>query len=128
MQIGEAAKLSGVSSKMIRHYERIGLVPSAERRGNTYRDYSPADVPRLRFVHRARDLGFSIAKIRDLLRLWSDQARSSAEVKGLAIEHIGELEGRIELLRQMADTLRGLADSCDGSDRPDCPILRDLER
>jgi Cu(I)-responsive transcriptional regulator len=127
MQIGEAAKASGVSAKMIRHYEEIGLVPSAGRRSNSYRDYSHADVHRLQFVRRARDLSFSIERIRDLLRLWSDDARSSAEVKALALQHVGELEARIVRLREMANTLHHLADACEGSSRPDCPIIRNLE-
>jgi Cu(I)-responsive transcriptional regulator len=126
MQIGEAGKMSGVSAKMIRHYEQIGLVPNADRRGNTYRDYSHSDVHRLQFIRRARDLGFSIDRIRDLLRLWSDHARSNAEVKALALKHVGELETRIAEMREMARTLHRLADACDGSGRPDCPILEQL--
>jgi MerR family copper efflux transcriptional regulator len=126
VQIGEAAKASGVSAKMIRHYEQIGLVPNAGRRGNTYRDYSNSDVHRLQFVRRARDLGFSIDRIRDLLRLWSDQERSNAEVKALALKHLAELETRITKMREMAQTLHGLAAACDGSGRPDCPILEQL--
>lgn len=128
MQIGEVAKQSGVSSKMIRHYELIGLIPSADRRGNTYRDYNDGDVQRLRFVRRARDLGFSIKRIRELLRLWSDQSRSSAEVKALAIAHIAELNTRIAEMREMAATLTHLSEACDGDERPDCPIIRNLER
>jgi Cu(I)-responsive transcriptional regulator len=127
MQIGEASKASGVSAKMIRHYEEIGLVPSAGRRGNSYRDYGQADVHRLQFVRRARDLGFSIDRIRDLLRLWSDDARSSAEVKALALQHVAELEARIMRLREMASTLHHLAGACEGSSRPECPIIRNLE-
>lgn len=127
MQIGQAAEASGVSAKMIRHYEAIGLIPNAGRRGNAYRDYGPADVHRLQFIRRARDLGFAIDRIRDLLRLWSDRDRSNAEVKTIALAHIAELEGRIAHMRELADTLHGLADSCDGSGRPDCPILRGLE-
>lgn len=128
MQIGEAAKESGVSPKMIRHYELIGLIPSADRRGNTYRDYNEGDVQRLRFVRRARDLGFSIERIRDLLRLWSDQSRSSAEVKAIALAHIAELNTRMAEMREMAATLNHLADACDGNERPECPIIRNLER
>ena len=127
MQIGQAAKASGVSAKMIRHYEAIGLIPDAGRRDNTYRDYSPADVHRLQFIRRARDLGFSIEQIRNLMRLWSDRARSNAEVKAIALAHIAELEEKIDHLRAMAATLHHLADACDGSGRPDCPIIRDLE-
>ena len=127
MQIGQASKASGVTAKMIRHYEAIDLVPSAGRRDNTYRDYSPTDVHRLQFIRRARDLGFSIAQIRALLRLWSDRDRSNAEVKAIARAHIEELEQKIGQLREMAATLHHLADACDGSGRPDCPIIRGLE-
>ncbi|TDR93185.1 Cu(I)-responsive transcriptional regulator [Enterovirga rhinocerotis] len=127
MQIGEASAASGVSAKMIRHYEEIGLVPRAGRRDNSYRDYDAADVHRLRFIRRARDLGFSMDQIRMLLRLWSDQGRSNAEVKAIALDHVRELEDKIAQLRDMADTLTHLAEACDGSGRPHCPILRGLE-
>ncbi|MDB5512876.1 MAG: cueR [Enterovirga sp.] len=127
MRIGEAARASGVSAKMIRHYEEIGLVPRAGRGSNAYRDYDGADVHRLRFIRRSRDLGFSIGRIRDLLRLWSDTERSNAEVKAIASAHVAELEHRIDQLRDMARTLHHLADACDGSGRPDCPILKGLE-
>ncbi|WP_375457624.1 Cu(I)-responsive transcriptional regulator [uncultured Enterovirga sp.] len=126
MRIGDVAAASGVSAKMIRHYEAIGLVPPAGRRGNTYRDYSPADVHRLQFVRRARDLGFGMDQIRALLRLWSDRDRSSAEVKQIALGHVAELEERIARMREMADTLHHLADACQGNARPECPILRGL--
>lgn len=126
MQIGKAAKASGVTAKMIRHYESIGLVPDAGRRDNDYRDYSPADVHRLQFIRRARDLGFSMAQIRDLLRLWSDRHRSNAEVKAIALAHVAELEQKIGQLREMTATLHHLADACDGSGRPDCPIIQGL--
>jgi MerR family copper efflux transcriptional regulator len=127
MQIGEAAKDSGVSAKMIRHYEQIGLVPNAGRRDNSYRDYSASDVHRLQFIRRARDLGFSIERIRDLLRLWSNKRRSNADVKALALKHLSELEERMTQMREMAETLHHLADACDGSGRPECPIIRGLE-
>jgi Cu(I)-responsive transcriptional regulator len=127
MQIGQAAKASGVSAKMIRHYEQIGLVPNAGRRENTYRDYSSSDVHRLQFIRRARALGFSIDRIRDLLRLWSDKKRSNAEVKALATKHLVELETRIAEMREMAQTLHDLSEACDGSGRPECPIIRGLE-
>ena len=127
MQIGEAARRSGVSVKMIRHYEAIGLIPSANRHGGTYRHYEAADVHRLAFVRRARDLGFSIDRIRDLLRLWSDRERSSADVKAIALAHVRELDRRIADMRDMAGTLHALADACEGNHRPDCPILRTLE-
>ena len=126
MQIGEAARLTGVSAKMIRHYESIGLIPSADRRDSNYRDYGHHDVHRLGFIRRARDLGFSIDEIRDLLRLWGDQARSSADVKALTLGHVAELDRKITLLTEMRDTLTHLADACDGNHRPDCPIIQSL--
>lgn len=126
MQIGRAAKASGVSAKMIRHYESIGLIPAPDRRHSNYRDYAAADIHRLGFVRRARDLGFSIVEIRDLLRLWADTGRSSADVKALARAHIGELDAKITLLMEMRNTLSGLADACDGDHRPDCPIIDSL--
>ncbi|GJD70361.1 Cu(I)-responsive transcriptional regulator [Methylobacterium gnaphalii] len=127
MNIGQAAEASGVSAKMIRHYEAIGLVPPAERRESGYREYDPEDVHRLGFVRRARDLGFSLERIRVLLGLWGDPGRSSAEVKALALAHVEELEGKARHLREMADVLRGLALACDGDERPDCPIIAGLE-
>lgn len=126
MQIGEAARLTGVSAKMIRHYEQIGLIPSADRRDSNYRDYGHHDVHRLGFIRRARDLGFSIDEIRDLLRLWGDQQRSSADVKALTLGHITELDRKITLLTEMRDTLTTLANACDGDHRPDCPIITSL--
>ena len=126
MQIGEAARRTGVSAKMIRHYESIGLIPSAGRRESNYRDYGHHDIHRLGFIRRARDLGFSIEEIRDLLRLWGDQARESAEVKALTLGHITELDRKIRLLTEMRDTLSHLADACDGDHRPDCPIIESL--
>jgi MerR family copper efflux transcriptional regulator len=126
MQIGQAAKNCGVSAKMIRHYEAIGLLPEADRRASGYRDYSPHDVHRLQFIRRARDLGFSIERIRVLLRLWSDRARSNAEVKKLALAHVAELDQKIQLLGEMRATLGHLAQACDGDGRPDCPILHGL--
>lgn len=127
MQIGEASKLTGVSAKMIRHYESIGLIPSADRRDSNYRDYGHHDVHRLGFIRRARDLGFSIDQIRDLLKLWGDTHRSSADVKALTEGHIAELEQKIHALAEMRDTLANLADACDGDHRPDCPIIDSLE-
>lgn len=126
MQIGQAALASGVSAKMIRHYESIGLIPTADRRTSNYRDYGHADVHRLGFIRRARDLGFSMAEIRDLLRLWDDNARSSADVKQLAEAHIADLNARIGLLVEMRDTLDHLARACDGDHRPHCPIIASL--
>lgn len=127
MQIGQASKGSGVSAKMIRHYEAIGLLPAADRRDSGYRDYSHSDVHRLQFIRRARDLGFSIERIKVLLRLWSDRERSNAEVKALALAHVAELDEKIRQLREMSATLKNLAKACDGDGRPDCPILLGLE-
>ncbi|MGE0774852.1 MAG: Cu(I)-responsive transcriptional regulator [Sphingomonadaceae bacterium] len=127
MNIGAAAKASGVSAKMIRYYEQTGLIPKAERTDSGYRDYSPSDVHMLRFIRRARDLGFPVAEINDLLSLWRDKSRQSADVKRIAQAHIAELRERIENLNQMAATLGTLVDCCAGDDRPDCPILADLE-
>jgi len=123
MNIGEASATSGVSSKMIRYYESIGLVPPPARRSSGYRDYGPADIHRLGFIRRSRGLGFSVEQIRDLLRLWSDRERSNAEVKAIASAHIEELERRAKELREMAATLKSLASACDGDGRPDCPII-----
>ena len=128
MNIGEAAKASGVSAKMIRYYEENGLIPPAARSEAGYRAYGRNDVHRLRFIRRARDLGFSMAEIGELLGLWSDRTRQSADVKRLAQGHIDELEDRIDKLREMADTLRGLISCCAGDERPDCPILARLEQ
>ncbi len=127
MQIGAAAKASGVSAKMIRHYESIGLIPAADRRDSNYRDYGASEVHRLAFIRRARDLGFSTEEIRGLLALWSDSSRSSADVKALTLNHIGELEAKIAALGEMRDTLAHLVDCCDGDHRPDCPIIKGLE-
>ena len=127
MNIGEAAKASGVSAKLIRYYESIGLIPEAGRTAAGYRVYTPSEVRILRFVKRARTLGFSIERIQALVGLWRDKQRASAEVKRIALEHVEELEARIAEMRAMADTLHELAAACHGDDRPDCPILRDLE-
>jgi Cu(I)-responsive transcriptional regulator len=128
MQIGEAAAQSGVSAKMIRYYEEIGLVPRSARQPQGYRDYDDRDVNRLRFVARARDLGFSIKEIAELLRLYSDRRRSSADVKRIALRHVTELETKIRAMRQLKRTIQQLADRCHGDQRPDCPILDDLAR
>ncbi|WP_430912273.1 Cu(I)-responsive transcriptional regulator [Methylobacterium sp. sgz302541] len=127
MNIGQAAKASGVSAKMIRYYEQTGLIPRADRRDSGYRDYSSADVHVLRFIRRARDLGFSVAEIDELLNLWRDRSRQSADVKRIASGHIGKLRERIADLQQMANTLQTLIACCAGDERPDCPILADLE-
>jgi Cu(I)-responsive transcriptional regulator len=126
MQIGEASRATGVSAKMIRHYESIGLIPAADRRDSNYRDYAAGDVHRLGFIRRARDLGFSIDEIRNLLRLWSDSKRSSRDVKALTLSHIARLDAKIALLGEMRATLAHLAQCCDGNNRPDCPIIESL--
>lgn len=126
MNIGEAAARSGVSAKMIRHYEAIGLI-DAERRPNGYRSYGPQDVAVLRFIRHARDLAFPLEDIGKLLALWRDRSRSSAEVKRLALAHVEALEVKSASLAAMASTLRHLASHCHGDDRPDCPILDELE-
>ncbi|MFN7002450.1 MAG: Cu(I)-responsive transcriptional regulator [Roseinatronobacter sp.] len=128
MNIGEAAKASGVSAKMIRYYEDTGLIPAPARTVAGYRVYSETDLHRLRFIRRARDLGFSMAAIKTLLGLWQDRARQSADVKQLALSHVADLRQKIRELEDMAATLETLAASCHGNDRPDCPILRDLEQ
>jgi Cu(I)-responsive transcriptional regulator len=127
VQIGQLATASGVSAKMIRHYESIGLLPAPARRDSGYRDYGPADLHRLRFVRRARDLGFSVGQIKDLLRLWAERSRSSAEVKKIALAHVADLERRALALTEVAGALKHLADACHGDDRPDCPIIHELE-
>lgn len=126
MNIGEAARTSGVSAKMIRHYEYIGLMRESNRTLAGYRQYQPRDVPLLRFIRRARDLGFSLDQIRQLLSLWEDPKRASADVKRLAHTHIAELDTRIAALTDMRDTLVTLANACHGDHRPDCPILHGL--
>ncbi len=126
MNIGEASKASGVGAKLIRYYESIGLIPEAGRTAAGYRVYSGNDVNVLRFIKRARTLGFSIERIQRLVGLWQDRNRPSAEVKRVALDHVAELEAKITELRAMSDTLKELANACHGDDRPDCPILRDL--
>ncbi|CAN4279271.1 MAG: Cu(I)-responsive transcriptional regulator [Lysobacterales bacterium 14-68-21] len=128
MNIGDAAKASGVSAKMIRYYEQIGLIPPAGRTHAGYRDYTEKDVHVLRFVRRTRDLGFSVAEIDGLLQLWRNRRRRSADVKRIALDHIEDLQRRIADMQEMAATLQQLATCCSGDDRPDCPILADLEQ
>lgn len=126
MNIGAAANASGVSAKMIRYYESTGLIPKAGRTASGYRDYSDKDVHKLRFVRRARDLGFSVEQIGGLLRLWEDRTRASADVKRMALSHVEGLRERAQRLEEMAAALVHLADHCVGDDRPDCPIIEEL--
>lgn len=126
MVIGDAAAASGVSARMIRHYEAIGLLAPA-RQANGYRDYAARDVQVLRFIRTARNLGFGLEEIRRLLALWQDRGRASAEVRNIALDHIADLERKAAELSAMAATLRALADACHGDHRPDCPILERLE-
>lgn len=126
MNIGEAAVATGVTAKMIRHYEQIGLIHAADRTGAGYRVYGPKDLSTLSFIRRARDLGFSIAQIRDLLALWQDRARASGDVKRIAGEHVAEMKEKMRLLQEMVRTLEHLSAHCHGDDRPDCPILEQL--
>lgn len=127
MNIGQASKASSVSQRMIRHYEKIGLVPAPPRRDSGYRDYSDADVHRLRFIANARDLGFPIEEIRTLLGLWSDGHRSSADVKALATARADEIGRKAVALNKMRRVLLDLAERCHGDERPECPILDSLE-
>ena len=124
--IGAAAGLTGVSAKMIRHYESIRLIPPANRTFANYRLYSESDLHRLRFIKRARSLGFSMKQIEALLGLWNNPRRASAEVKKLARAHAGELEQKVREMQAMQRTLEDLAKHCHGDHRPDCPILDDL--
>jgi Cu(I)-responsive transcriptional regulator len=126
MNIGTAGEQSGVSAKMIRYYESIGLLNRAARRDNGYRDYDSADVAVLQFIKRTRELGFSLAEVGELLALWRDRKRPSRAVKKLAETHIADMERRIKEMRAVVRTLRTLAHECHGDDRSDCPILDDL--
>ena len=126
MNIGEAAAAAGLSPRMIRHYEKIGLTPKALRRVSQYRDYSTSDVHRLCFVARARDLGFPIDEIGELRALWGDRTRASADVKALATARIADLRRRERALHAMRASLEHLVASCSGDDRPDCPIIEEL--
>jgi Cu(I)-responsive transcriptional regulator len=126
--IGRAAELSGVTAKMIRHYESLGLIPKVARTLGDYRVYTESEIHILRFIRRARGLGFSMGEIETLLSLWRDQRRASREVKRLALKHVAELDAKIEELQSMRDALAGLAAHCHGDARPDCPILDDLGR
>ena len=127
MNIGEAARASGVSAKTIRYYEAAGLIATASRSTGGYRVYTQADVFTLRFIKRARDLGFSIERIRRLLDLWQNKSRASRDVKRLALDHIAEIRAKVAAMISMRDAVQALADACDGDERPECPILHDLE-
>lgn len=126
MNIGDTAKASGVSAKMIRHYESIGLIGEAQRTDAGYRVYGPQDVQVLQFIHRSRELGFSLEQIKTLLALWQDKRRASKDVRAMARQHIAELERKIGEMQAMKRTLEKLATACHGDERPDCPILDDL--
>ncbi|MCA1443745.1 Cu(I)-responsive transcriptional regulator [Ensifer sp. IC4062] len=128
MNIGELSKASGVSSKMIRYYEQIGLTRPALRTVSSYRVYGVKDVHTLQFVRRARDLGFSVKQIKELLALWGDRSRNSADVKAVALEHIAELESKIAAIEEMTKTLKHLASHCQGDDRPECPIIEEIAK
>jgi MerR family transcriptional regulator, copper efflux regulator len=123
--IGQAAEATGVSAKMIRHYESVGLIPKADRTFANYRIYSANDVHTLQFIRRARNLGFSMKQIEALLGLWQTR-RASSEVKKLAMHHVEDLDARIREMEAMRNTLRNLAEHCHGDQRPECPILEDL--
>ncbi len=126
VNIGSAAELSGVSAKMVRHYESLGLLPRVARTDSGYRQYSEADVHTLQFIKRSRDLCFSMAEIGELVTLWQNRRRTSASVKRIAQKHVDELATRIEAMQSMQRTLRQLLHHCHGDERPDCPILDDL--
>jgi Cu(I)-responsive transcriptional regulator len=124
--IGEAAARSGVSAKMVRHYESLGLLPKVARTESGYRQYGDREIHTLRFIRRARDLGFSMAEIAELLKLWQNRRRASADVKRIALAHAADLERRMAEMEQMKRSLQHLAHCCRGDDRPECPILDEL--
>jgi Cu(I)-responsive transcriptional regulator len=126
MNIGEAAKLSGVSAKMVRHYESLGLLPTVARTDSGYRQYSDKEVHTLRFIRRARDLGFSMAEIGELVKLWQNQRRSSSSVKKIASKHLADIDAKMAEMAAMRKTLQHLVHCCSGDERPDCPILDEL--
>ncbi|MBX8496088.1 Cu(I)-responsive transcriptional regulator [Pseudomonas cichorii] len=126
MNIGQAASKSGLSAKMIRYYESIGLLRPASRSDSGYRLYSSEDLHTLAFIKRSRDLGFSLEEVGKLLTLWQDRQRASSDVKALAHQHIADLNQKIEEMTSLRDTLQELVEHCHGDDRPDCPILKDL--
>jgi MerR family copper efflux transcriptional regulator len=127
VKIGQASSKSGISERMIRHYEKIGLMPKAARRDSGYRDYDERDVHTLKFIGRARDLGFSVEEIGKLLALWQDRSRASADVKALTLVRVVELKRKERALHEMRRSLEHLANSCHGDDRPDCPIIGGLQ-
>ncbi len=126
MNIGEAAALSGLPPKTIRYYESIGLIDAVPRTSGGYRSYEPTDVAFLRFIRRARGLGFSVQNVANLLALYRDRNRASADVKALALDHLEEIDRKLAELKSVRNTLQHLVDQCHGDDRPDCPILDDL--
>jgi len=127
MNIGQAAKASGISAKMIRYYEDTGLIGPVARAESGYRVYTARDIHTLGFIKRSRDMGFSVERIAELLELWRDRSRHSADVKRMALAHVQVLQQRIAELQDMVQTVQALANCCAGDDRPDCPILRDIE-
>lgn len=127
LNIGDAAARSGVSAKMVRHYESLGLLPAVHRTDAGYRQYGEREVHTLRFIRRARDLGFSMAEIAELVKLWQNRRRSSHEVHRIASRHVEELTRKLEEMEAMRRTLQHLVDCCHGDERPDCPILDELE-
>ena len=126
MNIGDAAKLSGVSAKMIRYYEEVALIRPPARNQNGYRAYDESNVHELKFIRRARDLGFTVEQISGLMHLWRDRSRASSDVKRLALEHVAALEAKQREIAEMANTLKHLAANCHGDGRPDCPIIENL--
>ena len=128
MNIGSASKMSGVPAKTIRYYEQVGLIPPAGRAANGYRDYDKKDVQVLRFIKRSRSLGFSVEEVSNLLDLWLNGGRASADVKSIATKHIAEIEEKIIEMQSIVGTLKNLTKCCHGDDRPDCPILDDLAK
>ena len=128
MNIGQAAKHTGLSAKMIRYYESINLLPSAGRSPSGYRRYNGNDLHRLSFIKRSRDLGFSLEEVGKLLALWQDRQRSSCEVKALASRHLAALDQKIAELSSLRDSISELVNHCAGDERPDCPIIKELER
>ena len=126
MNIGDAANASGVSAKMIRYYEEVGLITPPARNANGYRSYGKSNIHELKFIRRARDLGFTVEQISGLMHLWRDRSRASADVKRIALEHVAALEAKRREIEEMANTLKHLAANCHGDGRPDCPIIETL--